>query len=235
MKTSIRFNIYFLILLILASCTKEEELGKIDKLNYEINCVDDSTYFYYTNDYEKIYLELSTICITIKFTEKVNQNFFNYLIEKNIGLDSITYIVEDNNLAFGWLTSNFTCEETKILLLNLAKESKVSCVNANFTLLDDNDINSKNNNLDSIVGLTDEFIVKLKSSTPSSYLNSLVSETKTRIIKVTDLYYLISADKYSTQNSLELSRLFYETDKFEYSHPNFIMNAIPFGQNYTEK
>jgi hypothetical protein len=217
--------------MLVASCEKVEEFEKIEKLNYEINCTEDSTYFYYTTDFERIYLKLSPSSITIKFTENINQKFLEYLVENNTGLDSITYILGEENLSLGWLSDNISCEDTKIILLNIAKENKVYCVNPNFILMNNEFyVKSQTNELDSLIVLTDEFVVKLKNSVPASYLNSLVSETKTRIIKVTDFYYLISAGKYSTRNSLELSRLFYETEKFEYSHPNFIMNATPFKQ-----
>ena len=77
-----------------------------------------------------------------------------------------------------------------------------------------------------LVGLTDEFLVKLKDGIPNSRLESLISLTNTELIKQTKIYSLISADKYSDYNSLEMSRYFYETGDFRFSYPNFLMNYV---------
>jgi hypothetical protein len=226
MKTLTKPYLHFIILLLLASCNKNDEsLIQGNILNYEMSCINGSSYFYYTFDYERIYLDLSPLCITIKFTEKVDQDYFDYLVEKNDGLDSITYINTPKNIAFGWLSKNVTCKMIKAILINLSKESKTVSVNPNFILKQDNPIGNPISDIDELMGLTDEIIVKLKTSVPTSFIDSLVSATQSKIVKETSLYLIISADKYSTRNSLELSRLFYETDKFVYSCPNFLIAA----------
>jgi uncharacterized membrane protein YciS (DUF1049 family) len=225
MKTMSKLSVILITLFFVFSCIKSnDDKDKQEILNYEMNCIKDSTYFYYTIDYERIYLELSTLCITIKFNENVSQEYFNYLIGKNYQLDSITYVIESDNLAYGWLSTDLMCIDIKEILMSLSKESKVVCANPNFILKDAYNSGANTNDFNALFGLTDEFVVKLKNSVPLSFLNTLVFETKTRIVEQTDFYYIISADKYSRKNSLEASRLFYETDKFEYCHPNFLAN-----------
>jgi hypothetical protein len=66
------------------------------------------------------------------------------------------------------------------------------------------------------------FTIKPKQDTKFSQIDSLLTITKTRIIRENSRSnnYDIIVDKYSSGNALEMSVYFYETGLFEYSIPN---------------
>lgn len=73
-------------------------------------------------------------------------------------------------------------------------------------------------------GITDEFIVKLKTGTLFEQLQNLVKEKNCSIVNENQFVknqFLISVSKTSSLNSLQLSNFFYETGLFEFSEPNF--------------
>jgi hypothetical protein len=78
------------------------------------------------------------------------------------------------------------------------------------------------------MGLTDEFVVSPKEGVPGSAVESLLNATRTRLVRTGPFYLVLSADKNSAGNSLEMSKFFYETGYFAFSHPNFLMNAVLF-------
>lgn len=72
---------------------------------------------------------------------------------------------------------------------------------------------------------TDEFTVKVKDENDLSDLQSVAQETNTKIKEQHKLMpdvYVLSADKTSKGNSLQMSNYFQETGKFVYAEPNFI-------------
>lgn len=75
-----------------------------------------------------------------------------------------------------------------------------------------------------LLGLTDEFIVKLKAEGYFDQLKNLVEQHACKIVKENDFVknqFLLSVPKTSGYNSLQLANLFYETGLFEFSEPNF--------------
>jgi len=211
------------------SCNKIGDTArKQEVLNFDMNCNKDSSYFYYTLDYEKIYLDISTYCVTIKFSGKVTKGYLDHLIEKNSELDSISFINDDKNLVYGYLKKDICCEEIEDLLISLTLEDQILCANPGFYLIETIVRGIPINDKYDLIGLTDEFIVKLKEELPYSILESLISQTHTKLIEKKDYYSIVSANKYSDRNCLEMSRYFYETGYFEYSHPDFLMN-VAFG------
>ncbi|MDR0565723.1 MAG: hypothetical protein LBG47_01590 [Prevotellaceae bacterium] len=72
---------------------------------------------------------------------------------------------------------------------------------------------------------TDEFTVKVKDENDLSDLHALAQETNTKIKGQNALMpdvYVLSADKTSKGNALQMSAYFHETGKFVYAEPNFI-------------
>jgi hypothetical protein len=72
--------------------------------------------------------------------------------------------------------------------------------------------------------LTEQFIVKLKANTTIKQLQNLAFETSTEIIKQYDMQtYILSVDRKSQGNALEMANLFYERGFFEWSEPDFLL------------
>ena len=72
---------------------------------------------------------------------------------------------------------------------------------------------------------TDEFTVKVKDEKHLSDLHSVAEETNTKIKEQNKFMpdvYVLSADKNSKGNALQMANYFYETGKFVYAEPNFI-------------
>ena len=77
-----------------------------------------------------------------------------------------------------------------------------------------------------LLGLIDEFIVKLKPTTSLKQLQSLMSKYSCLIVKESPYVknqYLVSVSKTSALNALQTANLFYETGLFEFSTPNFVV------------
>ncbi|HET6243812.1 MAG: S8 family serine peptidase [Bacteroidetes bacterium] len=78
-------------------------------------------------------------------------------------------------------------------------------------------------------GLTDEFILKIKTESSFEQLQNLVKEKGCTIIKENEFVqnqFLISVSKSSSLNSLQLANLFYETGLFEFAEPDFFRENI---------
>jgi hypothetical protein len=229
MKSFLVIAIILLSMLTYTSCNDiDDKMDDIEVLNFEMNCNQDSSLYYYTLDYDRVYLDISNHCVTIKFSGKVSTEYLNNLSKRNSELDSISFINEEKNIAYGYLKKDICCEEIIDLLISLTLENQIQCANPSFYLIETILRGTPINDRYDLIGLTDEFIVKLKDDIPDSILESLISQTNTKLIQKKEYYSIISADKYSDRNCLEMSRYFYETGYFEYSHPNLIMNTVLF-------
>ncbi|MDO9257894.1 MAG: hypothetical protein Q7U54_20435 [Bacteroidales bacterium] len=228
MKNIVWLTAVYSLLLLVSSCTKSEEPLKERDLNYDLNCEKDSTCFYYTFNAEKIFLDYSTLCITLKFSNEVSKEYLKYIIEKNNELDSISIINEDENLAYGYLKNNMNCENIQTLLTRLTTEEQIICANPNFITKEAKYRGIQPNNKEALMAMTDEFIVENHNSLNLEKINALILQTKTTLLRDNGNWAVISADKNSVGNSLEMSRYFYETGSFEYSHPNFLVSISLF-------
>ena len=225
MKNIVWLAAVYSVFLVFSSCTKSEEPLKEIDLNYDLNCGKDSTCFYYTFNAEKTFLDYSTLCITIKFSNHLSEEYIKYIIEQNNELDSISIINEDENLAYGYLKNNLNCEKIQALLNRLTTDQLIICANPNFITKESTFRGILPDNKEALMGLTDEFIVENHNSTKLQQINKLLEQTKTTLLRYNNDWAVISADKNSVGNSLEMSRYFYETGSFEYSHPNFLVSV----------
>ncbi|GHS84697.1 hypothetical protein FACS1894201_03460 [Bacteroidia bacterium] len=77
-------------------------------------------------------------------------------------------------------------------------------------------------------GLIDEFIVKLKANTGLRQVQDLVAAYQCSMEEdqFVENQFLISVNKTSSFNSLQLANLFQETDLFEFAEPNFFLENI---------
>jgi hypothetical protein len=204
----------------------QEKKDALPEQKYCLPCSSDSSFFYYTSDNDRIYLVVSDYCITIKFSSLVSSEYLHQLAEENMQLDSVTWIRESDYLAYGYLRAELSCEDIEALLVNLVLSDQVIGANPNFYLKETVDGGRPVNNYQDLLGLTNEFVVQPKVGLPGSAMESLLYATRTRLIRTGPFYLVLSADKNSVGNSLEMAQLFYETGYFEFSHPNFLMNPV---------
>jgi hypothetical protein len=216
------------LLLLLSWTACHEENDTLPDQEYNLRCSQDSTFYYYTFDYDRIYLVVSDYSITLKFSDHVTGEYQDQLVEQTGAFDSVSWIREDKHWAYGYLKAGLSCEDIEALLVSLVEEDQVVCANPNFYLKETVDRGMPVNVFEDLMGLTDEFVVKPKDGVPWSVIESLLNATRTRLVSNSPFYLVLSADKRSAGNSLEMSKFFYETGYFEFSHPNFLMTIVFF-------
>jgi hypothetical protein len=80
------------------------------------------------------------------------------------------------------------------------------------------------------VGLTNEFIVTIPNPGAYANLQRLAQSTNTQIITNLDANtYILSTDKNSAGNALEMSTLFNQNRKISNAEPNLLFQLVPFG------
>lgn len=174
-------------------------------------------YFYYYKDKKKS-LELSTEKIVVKFKKEIS-------LESKMKAINITAKISPlsekhlhrNNFVIAELAENTTTNEIRQIISELNKNNDIEYANPYYMYSDS-----------ILIGLTNQFIVKLENGAFYLELEELVNSTRTNIDKQ-DKYdkniYIISTNKNSTGNALEIANYFYETGKFEFSEPVFLKKA----------
>jgi len=209
MRTTIKICTIIFLLTSILSCKKETPLVS--------NCGEE---YYYYND-QKIYLYVSRQKITVGFYDTMTFQEIQNILDNYTFLKPLNenLVIHNKKLAIPDLVENLTCNQINLGLVELKNNSKISYSNSYFM--------TKNDNY--IIGLLGEFIVCLKDTSQVYELDSLASATKTIIIKQDKYHpcvYILSANKHSAGNALEMANYFYETGKFEWAEPNFLLKGI---------
>ena len=178
------------------------------------------------------------ICILFLCISSYAQDYYYYFDEK-------IPIVKIEDMVYLKITNDFIEHEFKILEKNGFKihyydeTRKEMILKANNMDLNEKNILIKCKNIIAInpfystidgkykIGVTETFVVKLKSNTDYSLLNKLILETNTHIIeqdKWDTNRVIIAVDKHSKGNSLQMANYFFEFGIFEYSVPDFFSN-----------
>jgi len=171
-----------------------------------------NTFYYYQG--EKVFLNERNDKMLLKLSKDANKSRLIKLIQTDLSVE---------------ITSKGKTEEAIATFVIIGSKNK-----SNFSVLT---IDKYQKSLDIISalpmlecedgklqGLTDEFIVKLKTGTSFEQLQNLVEEKNCSIVKENQFVknqFLISVSKTSILNSLQLANFFYETGLFEFSEPNF--------------
>jgi len=152
---------------------------------------------------------------------------------KNITLDTIAEILNKYSLSgtsnenepeditapqIFITTDNISIED---LLLKIKSLNKESCIVGAYPFF-----KNKNNILH---GLTNEFLVKLKSWSDLPLIEKICTSTKTVIVEhepFDKLVYKIRVNKESMGDAMEMANLFFETGNFEFTDPVFIIIGI---------
>ncbi|MDR2815049.1 MAG: hypothetical protein LBB79_10425 [Prevotellaceae bacterium] len=113
-----------------------------------------------------------------------------------------------------------TCTQLKGIIKQLESNPAVAFSNLTF-----NGTFCIGDDCSDVMLYTDEFTVRVKDENDLSDLRAVAQETETKIKEQNKFMpdvYILSADKTSKGNSLQMSHYFYETGKFVYAEPNFI-------------
>ena len=208
-------QIAFLLMLtsIIFSCVKKNMEEDTDiKSNNEI-------FYYYSFD-EKMFLQQLEDKIFLKFSDDANKEQIHNLINRDVSLQIIDGAFCDEGIKrFAALESK---NNKRIPLATLESFKKSQEIISVLYLFE-----SENAFL---IGLTDEFIVKLKENTIFAQLEELAISYNCKI-GVEDEFvknqFLLSVSKTSDFDAMQMSRMFYETDLFEFAVPNLvILNAF---------
>jgi hypothetical protein len=128
------------------------------------------------------------------------------------------------HLLFVTTKINRSCSQLKEIISFLENNSLIDYANLTF----DTDAWFGDVYMD-IMFYHDEFFVQIQNVNDLYDLNFVVQETNTRIKQQTQFdhsVYIISADKKSKGNALQMSNYFYETGKFVFCEPNFVYARI---------
>jgi len=138
-----------------------------------------------------------------EITDYLNQTgFFKTVVSGDFRRNSISY-----RCLYVTTTEAKTCSQLKEIIRTLEKSPLVAY--AHLAIGTDYQY------------YTDEFLVILTYGTDLSDLNVVMQETNTKMVGVQDDGYIISADKNSKGDALQMANYFYETGKFLGAKPNF--------------
>ncbi len=178
------------------------------------NITAQSKFYYYRG--EKIPLTVSTEKILVKFSDSLTFKQKSQIIASNFSLKPIKKSENDttSDVLIVELEKGKSVLQIEEITIQLNKNTKVVIANSIFLYKDN-----------TLVGITDEFVVKLKSPFDYSELERIAKETNTQIVRQNQFdpsIYTLNADKNTQGNALEIANYFFETKKFEFAVPNFL-------------
>lgn len=192
-------------------------------------------YYYWYGNNEKIYLDLlpTKKYILINSTEDTTA-LKERLAFKNIDV-TLLNVNELNSYGIKYTQKESECwalVEGKTILPNLSDDEAVLYESSFFLISNTQTITSRIEIISdkTEIILTDKLYVKLKQLDDFSVLQSLSSENNMEIYgsyQFMPLWYILSCTKNSRGNAMEMANLFYETQLFEYSHPEFMGRFYP--------
>jgi hypothetical protein len=168
---------------------------------------------YYWYQGEKIFLTERTDLMFIKLSSDANNERLLTLIQS----DELVVMDRTEGGVLNLFVTLKRKDNSTISIETLDKyKNSPDVISANYVL----------EYFDSLQGLIDKFVVKLKEGTTLEQLQSLVEETNCLFVeenKFVKNQFLLSVPKTLDLNSLQMANLFYETELFEYSEPNFVL------------
>jgi subtilisin family serine protease len=170
-------------------------------------------YYYYG---ERIYLSERNDKMLIKLSDMLQKERLLGVIQEDQSLK-----IADNGTISGKFVVLETKDKSNLALETINKYKGSLDVVSALPMLEYND--------GVIQGLSDEFIVKLKTGTTLGQLQNLAAINNCSIVKENSFVpnqFLVSVSKTSALNSLQLANIFYETGLFEFAEPNFFRQNI---------
>ena len=193
-----KIGAYLLLMTFCIGCTKQMDSYSCDLEFFK----------YYSN--EKVYLEISPNELWLSIGDISETESRNILMKyESIDMSKIDYKPPFVKLK---LINISNCSQIIDLSDSLLLNTSIEYVNFLFKSSEDGVFYPYSNT----------FTIKPYQTTTSSQFDSLLTLTKTRILRVgsSSNNLDIIVDKNSSGNALELSIYFYETGLFEYSEPN---------------
>jgi len=203
------------------------------------DCADELFYYYYDGHvYEKIFLDdvflndWLVVGIESQVKDEEIVNFINQtglfkpvktsdvIFGRPSQDDEIDDYPDDEymHLIFVNTLKPKTCSQLKEIIQTLEKSSFVAYANLTF----ETNWHGELINMD-LMSFTNEVIVKLKKLDDLPVLNSITSETNTQIkkqMRPEAPIFIISTNKNSKGNALQMANYFHETGNFEWAEPN---------------
>ena len=176
-----------------------------------LNASQETEHFYYFQG-ERIFLQQRADKVFVRFAPNINREHLHNLTNEN---STLSQSVSNVKLHDGFAIFEINGRQVSLAFLNLFKE-KPEVISAT-PLFQHNH---------TILGITDEFIVKLKPTTSYEQLqafarknNSIVGE-ENRFVRN---QFIVRVSRTSELNALQKANLFYETGLFVFSEPNFVI------------
>ncbi|MCJ0742542.1 S8 family serine peptidase [Pedobacter montanisoli] len=171
---------------------------------YSFTSSNNEDYYYAFN--EKVYLQRLNTKIAIRYKDsKVAQTASKTLLKDGNRDTEIKW--QDNRTV---VLNVLSADETDNFITEAQKNNDVSSVNFVYLL--------KKSDLEMIV--TDEILIKFKSSVSNQKTDSITRQYKLTSIKQTKNYRLYQVPRLS--NAIQIANLFQESGLVEFAHPNFI-------------
>jgi len=171
------------------------------------------------NYWNKVFLDYSFAndCLLVAFYPQVqNEEKIDYLNSTGF-FNMITRIPTNcrhskDHILCAYTEEKKTCSQLKEIISILEKSPLVAYANLTF----------------SDYVYTEDFVVVLNDINDFPYLEAMMQETNTRLIKeISDeRWYVLNADKNSKGDALQMSRYFFETGKFALAIPSLIPLTI---------
>jgi hypothetical protein len=171
-------------------------------------------FYYYQNT--RIYLDKSPDYLTVGFTDSVSQEEIVTMLQAYpaIVAPEKTTVSLSPRVAVIGIKGSKNCQDINALIAALEVNPKVTFASHMFE------------SGGSLMGETGEFMVQLKDSTHISDLRALADATGSILLKKNEFrpeIYVLAANKNSARKSVEMANYFFETGKFQFAEPNFII------------
>jgi hypothetical protein len=211
--------IFILAILISVFSCKKDSTNIKDNTNIKDSCP--PPFYYYNN--QKIYFSSYANRLTIGFTDSVDFSEAQTILSKYNDINPLTQpgLLMDKTVAIVDINGNKTCQEAESIITKLQQDPNISFAARMF-----------NYTGGTVEGLTNNFVVSLFSLNDTIQLQSLAKLTNTKVVgpypNLTNTY-ILSADKTSKGNALDMANFFYENGHFQWAEPNFIVEGAFFG------
>lgn len=186
----------------------------------------ESPYYFYNYDGQKVYLSLNTEHAFISTKEKqlpVNiQQLRNTVAELQSDKSDQKHYQNKKGTNRFYTILNFEeimSDEQYLNLLSDIKHQNGDVIISPFFKIKDDDI----------VGLSNFFYVKLKEESDTTILRQMTFNTGTIIIEqdpFMPLWYVLSTTDFSVFNAMECANFFYESGLFQAAEPNLMLNLL---------
>ncbi|WP_157433399.1 hypothetical protein [Adhaeribacter aquaticus] len=171
--------------------------------------------FYYYINKERSLGNASTQRIVVGFTKQITTEEKKLILTSYGNLDQVIYETNTGSAdaTVVSLKNVYDCGHVDEILNTLKLNPEILYANPVYD----------NADATNYIGITNQFFVNLKNESSESSFKSLAAKTNVKIVdKLSNLSFIVSADKNSEGNALEMANLFYQNLNARYSEPDFL-------------